>query len=73
MFEDISERRPVIPALTGREREIAQLLLDGKTSKQMACELGISHRTIESYRTRLMRKLNAKTPTEVVSRLARQA
>jgi PAS domain S-box-containing protein len=73
MFEDISERRPVIPELTGREREIAQFLLDGKTSKQIAGELGISHRTIEAHRTRLMRKLKAKTPTEMVSRLARQA
>lgn len=72
MFEDISQRRPLCTELTGREREIAQLLLDGKTSKQMAHTLGISHRTIEAHRTRLMRKLNAKTPTEMVSRLARQ-
>jgi PAS domain S-box-containing protein len=72
MFEDISARRPVTSHLTEREREIVQFLVDGKTSKEIAGELGISHRTIEAHRTRLMRKLKVKTPAEMVSRLARQ-
>ncbi|WP_395137820.1 LuxR C-terminal-related transcriptional regulator [Schlegelella aquatica] len=70
MFEDISERRPVIAPLTVREREIAQLLVEGKTTKQIARILGISPRTVDAHRARLMRKLKVGTPTEMVSRLA---
>lgn len=69
MFEDISARRPVT-ALTQREREIAQLLVEGMTSKQIARTLGVSPRTIDAHRSRLLRKLKAETPTELVSRLA---
>jgi len=70
MFEDISARRPVTADLTGREREIAQLLVQGKTSKQIARLLEVSPRTIDAHRVRLMRKLKVSTPTEMVSRLA---
>jgi len=69
MFEDISARRPVTTALTAREREIAQLLVQGKTSKQIARSLDVSPRTIDAHRLRLMRKLKVSTPTEMVSRL----
>jgi PAS domain S-box-containing protein len=69
MFEDISARRPVTAELTPREREIAQLLVQGKTSKQIARLLDISPRTIDAHRVRLMRKLKVSTPTEMVARL----
>jgi DNA-binding CsgD family transcriptional regulator len=69
MFEDISARRPVTTELTSREREIAQLLVQGKTSKQIARCLDVSPRTIDAHRVRLMRKLKVSTPTEMVSRL----
>ncbi len=61
MFEDISLRRPVGAALTIREREIAQHIVTGATSKQIARLLDISHRTVEAHRARLMRKLGAST------------
>ena len=70
MFEDISPRRPVTAALTSREREIAQLLVSGQTSKQIARALGISPRTIDAHRARLLRKLKVNTPSEMISRLA---
>ncbi|MEW6706778.1 MAG: PAS and helix-turn-helix domain-containing protein [Pseudomonadota bacterium] len=70
MFEDISARRPVTAALTTREREIAQLLVEGKTSKQIARSLGLSPRTIDAHRGRLLRKLKVNTPLELVSRLS---
>ncbi|HJW10299.1 MAG TPA: LuxR C-terminal-related transcriptional regulator [Albitalea sp.] len=70
MFEDISERRPVTAPLTCREREIAQLLVAGQTSKQIARTLGISPRTIDAHRARLLRKLKVNTPSEMISRLA---
>lgn len=69
MFEDISTRRPVTTAFTPREREIVQLLAAGKTSKQIARALGVSPRTIEGHRGRLMRKLSAATPAEMIARL----
>jgi PAS domain S-box-containing protein len=70
MFEDISSRRPVTVELTAREREIAQQLLSGKTSKEIAKIIGISPRTVEAHRARLMRKHGAKTGTELIARLA---
>ncbi len=70
MFEDISARRPLTSDLTPREREIAQLLVQGKTSKQIARSLDLSPRTIDAHRMRLLRKLKVATPTELVSRLA---
>lgn len=70
MFEDISARRPVTVKLTTREREVAQQLLSGKTSKQIAKSVGISPRTIEGHRARLMKKFGAKTGAELIARLA---
>jgi PAS domain S-box-containing protein len=69
-FEDISAKRPVTAALTPREREIAQLLVEGRTTKQIARALGISPRTIDAHRARLMRKLKVSTPAEMVAHLA---
>ncbi len=68
-FEDLSSRRPVKAELTGREREVAALLIEGRTSKQIGKALDISHRTVDIYRARLMRKFNAATTAELVQRL----
>lgn len=69
MFEDISRRRPVTASLTLREREIAQQLATGATSKQIGRALGISPRTVEAHRARLMKKFAAATNGELVARL----
>lgn len=69
MFEDISQRRPVSADLTVREREIAQHIVTGATSKQIARILDISHRTVEAHRGRLMRKLGTTTTGELVAKL----
>lgn len=47
-----------IAVLTGREREVIQLLAEGKTSKEVAVALHLSVKTAETHRTNLMRKLN---------------
>jgi DNA-binding CsgD family transcriptional regulator len=44
--------------LTAREREVLQLVSEGRTTKEVASALGISVKTAETHRTRLMRKLN---------------
>lgn len=48
---------PETDPLTLREREVLQLIAEGKTTKQVAKRLGISVKTAESHRTRLMSKL----------------
>ncbi|WP_427911701.1 LuxR C-terminal-related transcriptional regulator [Ramlibacter sp. MMS24-I3-19] len=68
-FEDLSSQRPVKAELTAREREVAARLLDGMTSKEIGKELAISHRTVEIYRARLMRKYKANTTAELVHKL----
>ena len=46
------------PDLTSREREVLQLIAEGKTNKEMAAELGIVIKTIEKHRQNLMEKLD---------------
>ena len=47
-----------ISALTPREREVLQLLVEGRSTKQIAYELGVSIKTVESHRHRVMEKLD---------------
>lgn len=68
-FEDLSEKRPVTAELTPREREIAALLVEGKTSKVIARETDLSPRTVEMHRAKLMRKFSASTSSELVHKL----
>jgi PAS domain S-box-containing protein len=68
-FEDLSAQRPVKAELTGREREVAARLLEGLTSKEIGRALEISHRTVEIYRARLMRKYGASTAADLVHKL----
>ncbi|HEY1392193.1 MAG TPA: helix-turn-helix transcriptional regulator, partial [Methylibium sp.] len=72
-FEDLSSRRPLTTpgraGLTGREREVAALVIEGQTSKQIGRALGLSHRTVDIYRARLLRKYGAGTTAELVQRL----
>jgi DNA-binding NarL/FixJ family response regulator len=50
-----------LDVLTGREREVLVGIALGRTNKEIASELGISHRTVETHRESLMRKLGIKT------------
>jgi PAS domain S-box-containing protein len=68
-FEDLSSHRPVTAELTPREREVAALLMDGLTSKEIGKALSISHRTVEIHRARLMRKYQAHSTPDLVHRL----
>lgn len=68
-FEDLSSRRTARAELTAREREVAAFLMDGLTSKEIGKALGISPRTVEIYRARLMRKYQAHSTPDLVHRL----
>ena len=68
-FEDLSARRPVTADLTAREREVAAHLMQGLTSKEIGRALVISHRTVEIYRARLMRKYKSSTTADLVHKM----
>lgn len=52
--------------LTRREREILQLLAEGKTAKEVATILGIAIKTSDTHRTNIMRKLDVHSVAELV-------
>jgi DNA-binding NarL/FixJ family response regulator len=52
--------------LTPREREIVQLLAEGKSSKEVASVLGLSVKTAETHRSNIMRKLDLHSVSDVV-------
>lgn len=53
-------------ALTPREREIVQLIAEGRSSKEVADALGISVKTVDTHRANLMRKLDIHSVSELV-------
>ncbi|MBV8282310.1 MAG: response regulator transcription factor [Candidatus Eremiobacteraeota bacterium] len=62
--------KKILPAegsrLSGREREIVQLLAEGKSNKQVAGMLNISTRTVENHRAKVMEKLKLHSFSELV-------
>lgn len=52
--------------LTAREREVVQLLAEGKSNKEVAATLGISVKTIEAHRANIMHKLNLHSLGDLV-------
>ncbi|MEI7982431.1 MAG: response regulator transcription factor, partial [Bacteroidota bacterium] len=58
--QNLSESHSPIEKLSSREREVLQLVAEGKTSSEIAGLLFLSVKTIETYRSRLMQKLNLK-------------
>ncbi len=52
--------------LTSREREVLQLLAEGKSNRDIADELSISIKTVETHRTNMMTKLGLSSKTELV-------
>jgi len=55
------DRSPVFATLTPREREVLQMLAEGKSTKEIAFSLGVSGKTVETFRQQLMSKLNINT------------
>jgi DNA-binding NarL/FixJ family response regulator len=61
-----SQPEPIIPTLTPREREVVQLLAEGKSTKEVAAILGLSTKTAETHRSNIMRKLGIHSVSELV-------
>lgn len=63
-FEKISKSR--LALLTARELEISGKLVDGKANKIIAFELGISIRTVETHRARILSKMQVRSLADLV-------
>ena len=58
--------RQTIDDLTDREREVMNLVVKGFQNKQIAEKLGISNKTVEAHRARVMKKCGVRTLTDLV-------
>lgn len=75
-FDEAAERRdrpvwPIQATLSAREREVMQLVVDGYDNRQIGSRLGISARTVEVHKARLMAKLGVRGLADLI-RLASQ-
>lgn len=59
------KKRGRLDRLTPREREVMMRVVKGRTSREIAEELGISHRTVETHRERVMAKLRMKSVADL--------
>ena len=65
-FLDARGERQDSSAITPREREVIQLLAEGRGNKEVAATLGISVRTAETHRTHVMRKLGCRSFSDLI-------
>jgi DNA-binding NarL/FixJ family response regulator len=61
-----------LSALTGREREVLQLVAEGKSTKEIALELHVSTKTIEANRRQIMEKLDVHSVAELTKCAVRE-
>jgi two-component system response regulator FixJ len=64
---DLAEARERIESLTPRERQILEAAAKGLSNKEIAVELGLSHRTVEMHRSRMMRRLGARRLSDIIA------
>ena len=65
-------RTPSPPTLTNREREMLQLLAEGKTTKEIASGLHVSIKTVETHRRNIMSKLNSHSVADLIKYALRE-
>lgn len=61
-----SQRNGFMEALTERERQVATLAAQGNTNREVGEQLGISHRTVEVHKARIMSKLGVRSTAELI-------
>jgi two-component system, LuxR family, response regulator FixJ len=65
-LKEIDHIRARLTSLTPREREVLELVVAGKANKVMAADLGVSQRTVEIHRARVMEKMGASSLAQLV-------
>ena len=63
---DTTTDRPRHETLSDREFQVMQLMASGKTLTEIAEELSLSTKTVSTYRTRLLQKMNLETNAEII-------
>ena len=58
--EDVSESEDILAALTKRELEVARLVANGSSNKEIARQLGITERTVKAHVGAVFQKLNVR-------------
>ncbi|MEM9631137.1 MAG: response regulator transcription factor [Pseudomonadota bacterium] len=71
-FLKILEETPKPPVLTDRERQTLNMILAGKSNKEIAQGFGISIKTVDKHRTSLMQKLNVHSVPQLISRALKE-
>src|SRR3977135_1627707 len=66
VLEDYQQTTDPFDSLTAREREILQMLAEGKVAKEVATALNVSVFTVDAHRGRILKKLGLKSSTELV-------
>ncbi|RZL04280.1 MAG: response regulator transcription factor [Rubrivivax sp.] len=63
---ELSSTNTATPGLADREEQVLKLIAWGQSNKEVATELGISIKTVESYKATALRKLNLRSRTDIV-------
>ena len=63
---------PTKPLLSDREKHLLRLVAEGRRNKEISSELGLSIKSVEAYRSRLMKKLNCASSAELVRYAVRE-
>jgi len=65
-IERLADLRARVESLTPREREVMELVVDGRANKVIAIDLGLSERTVEIHRANVMEKMGARSVAHLV-------
>jgi FixJ family two-component response regulator len=68
---DVADIRSRVESLTPRELQLLEMVVQGRANKVIASDLGISQRTVEIHRARVMKKMKADSVTELVRMMMR--
>jgi DNA-binding NarL/FixJ family response regulator len=72
VFVDRLQDRPARPVLTDRERQTLNMIIGGRSSKEIAAGLGISIKTVDKHRTSLMQKLEVSSVSQLLARALKE-
>lgn len=72
VFRRMLEEAPEVPALSERERQVLNLVVAGRSNKEMAQVLGISAKTVDRHRTNLMQKLDVHSVAQLIAYALRE-